>query len=505
MTPILKASGIQKSFPGVVALANGELSVNPGEVHGLVGENGAGKSTLVSVICGATPPDAGSIEYLGEPFAPRSPREAYNAGIRVVFQHLSLIPFLTVTENLYVGRELSGGLGFLNRGAMRKRVDATLQELGFAHIGGQDRIIHLSTSQRFLVEVAKAVLYAPKLLIMDEPTAALNDAETELLFSITRNLRDEGSGIVWITHRLEELAQITDRITVMRDGAWVETVDSADVTRDAIISSMTGRKITAEALPPPLKAGAPVYLRTSGVSSDDGLHDLGIEVHSGEVVGIGGLAGSGIEEVGRLLFGVTPLRAGTVEILGRTYRRGQLSPGKLSRSGVFYLPGDRMGEGIFDVRPVLENTSVSALPQLSNFGFLRRGEERSSVRGFIERLGIKTRSAGQVIDKLSGGNQQKVLFARGMLTKADVFILEEPTQGVDVGAKADIYKVIHELAENGAAVLVISTDTRELLTICHRLLAVHDGRVIASFNADEVTEDRLVSAYFGQIDERETA
>jgi len=507
MTPILEVRGIRKEFPGVVALADAELTVNAGEVHALLGENGAGKSTLVNVICGAVHPDAGSIRYLGESFAARSPKEAYRAGIRVVFQHLSLIPFLSVAENLYIGREETSGLGFLRRRTMREHVDELLTDLGFAHIRGDDRIIHLSTSQRFLVEVAKAVLYPPKVLVMDEPTAALNDTETELLFDLTRRLRDSGSGIVWITHRLEELADIADRVTVMRDGAWVETRPASEFSHEDIIACMTGRKITREARPPPLKDDAPVHLRASAVASAGALRDLDLEVHSGEVVGIGGLAGSGIEEVGPLLFGLQAMRGGSVEFFGREYRGRGLSPAHLSRKGVFYLPGDRAGEGIFAVRPVLDNTSVSSLPRLCRAGFLDRFREYRGVKEFIERLSIKTRSPDEGIIKLSGGNQQKVLFARGMMTNAEIFILEEPTQGVDVGAKADIYKVIHGLAEDGAAVLVISTDTRELLTICHRLLAVHAGRVAASFNADEASEERLVRAYFGHANEneRETA
>ena len=508
MTPIIKVAGIRKAFPGVVALQDGHLSVNPGEVHALVGENGAGKSTLVNVMCGAVQPDSGHMELMGRPFQPRRPTEAYNAGVRVAFQHLSLIPFMTVEENLYIGRERTAALGFIRRGAMKARVDALLGELGFGDIRPGDRVANLRTSQRFLIEVAKAVLEPPHILVMDEPTAALNDTETELLYAITRRLRDSGSGIVWITHRLDELYEITDRITIMRDGSWIDTQATRDLSHDEIIRRMTGREIEETRHHPDGETAGERRLAVRNLQAANGVHDLNLDLYAGEVVGVGGLAGSGVESIGKLLFGVEPFTAGSVEVLGHHYGPGQMKPGRMASQGIFYLPGDRTEEGIVAVRSVQENALISARGLLARLGFLNRRGERSAIHGYIDSLGIKTRSADQLIQHLSGGNQQKVLFARGMLTGADIFILEEPTQGVDVGAKADIYKVIHELAREGAAVLVISTDTRELLTISHRLLAVHDGEIVASFSAADATEDSLVSAYFGysnQSEKRETA
>lgn len=502
MEPILDVSGVSKRFPGVVALADAQLEVLPGEVHALIGENGAGKSTLVGVICGAVHPEKGKMRYLGRAYSPRSPQEAFQSGVRVVFQHLSLMPNLTVAENLFLGREISGGLGFIKRRAMRQKAQALLDDLGLERLSPAMRISDLTTAQKYLVEVAKALLERPKLLILDEPTAALNNEETQLLFRLTRNLRDEGSGIVWITHRLEELPEITDRVTVMRDGHFVETRATAELGREELIRLMTGRDIAASERPDDTMVGSAELLRIDNLYSSGRLRGLSLAVHEGEVVGLGGLAGSGVEDVARALFGLQRVNSGEIRLLGEVCGRRDLRPDVLTRRGVFYLPGDRHGEGIVDVRPVIENATLSSLDALGRLGFLHRLRERATVASYIDRLSVRTPSGAQPIGLLSGGNQQKVMFARGMLTEPQVFILEEPTQGVDVGSKADIYEVIRELAATGAAVLVISTDTRELLTVCHRILAVCDGRVAREFNHDEADEHTLVSAYFGTEDQR---
>lgn len=502
MEPILDVSGVGKRFPGVVALADARLEVLPGEVHALIGENGAGKSTLVNVICGAVHPDSGTLRYLGRDYAPGSPQEAYRSGVRVVFQHLSLMPNLTVAENLYLGRELSGALGFIKRRTMRLEAEKLLGELGLDSISATARVSTLSTAQKYLLEVAKALMGRPRLLILDEPTAALNNEETQLLYRLTRSLRDEGSGIVWITHRLEELPEITDRVTVMRDGQYVETRSTAEVGREELIRLMTGRKIAASERPDDALVGSKELLAIDSLYSTGKLRGLSLSVREGEVVGLGGLAGSGVEDVARTLFGLQRVKSGEIRILGKVCSRRDLRPDVLTRRGVFYLPGDRHGEGIVDVRPVIENATISSLDALGRLGFLHRFRERATVASYIERLSVKTPSGAQPIGLLSGGNQQKVMFARGMLTEPQVFILEEPTQGVDVGSKADIYEVIREIAASGAAVLVISTDTRELLTVCHRILAVHDGRVTRAFNHDEADEHTLVDAYFGTEDQR---
>ncbi|MFB4203882.1 sugar ABC transporter ATP-binding protein [Arhodomonas sp. KWT2] len=503
MDTILDVSGVRKRFPGVTALADAHLTVRAGEVHALVGENGAGKSTLVGVICGAVQPDTGRMRFLGEDYHPRSPQEAYQSGIRVVFQHLSLIPNLSVTDNLFLGREMAGALGFIRRRDMGVRARTLLEELGFAHIPASARVDTLSTSQKYLVEVAKAMLERPKLIILDEPTAALNAAETSVLFDLVASLKDAGSGVIWITHRLEELYQITDQVTVMRDGRFVETRPTASLERDEIIRLMTGRQIADSEAPDPAHIGSENRLVISDLYTAGGLKGLSMAVRAGEVVGLGGLAGSGVEEIGRALYGLHPVTRGEIELLGRPFRPRDLRPHRLARQGIFYLPGDRQAEGIVDVRPVSENATLSSLDALGRMGFLHRLNERRTVADYVQRLRVSTPSAAQPIKLLSGGNQQKVLFARGMLTEPRLFILEEPTQGVDVGSKADIYAVTRELAEAGAAVIVISTDTRELLTVCHRIIAISQGRMSREFTQGEADEEQLVSAYFGSQDSRE--
>ena len=500
MEPILDVSDVHKRFPGVLALAKGHLEVLPGEVHALVGENGAGKTTLVNIICGAVQPDQGILRYLGRNYAPRSPQDAFMAGVRVVFQHLSLMPNLTVTENLFLARELSGSLGFIKRREMRAQAEKLLGELGLASISPGARVSGLSTAQKYLVEVAKSLSDRPKLLILDEPTAALNNEQTQLLFSLIEALRDKGAGIVWITHRLEELPQISDRVTVMRDGEYIETRATAGLDREELIRLMTGRAISGSEPPNKLVVGSKELLSIRNLYSSGKLRGLSLGIREGEVVGLGGLAGSGVEDVPRALFGLQRVIFGEISLLGKVCSKGDLRPDLLTRRGVFYLPGDRHREGIIDVRPLIENVTLSSLGALGRVGFINRHRERVTVISYIDRLNVKTPSGSQTIGLLSGGNQQKAMFARGILAQPKIFILEEPTQGVDIGSKSDIYEVIQQLAATGAAVLVISTDTRELLTVCHRILAVCEGQVIREFTHAEADEHVLVSAYFGTQD-----
>lgn len=499
---ILEADGVRKTFPGVVALDGVSLGVRAGEVHAIVGENGAGKSTLVNVLCGALRPDEGSIVFLGEPFSPHSPRDAYRAGIRVVFQHLSLLPNLTVAENVFLGREVLRGFGFVHRAEILRGCRRLLDELGFGHIQPEVLVKSLTTSDRYLVEVAKAVLDRPRLLILDEPTASLNAPEAQLIFKLVRGLTAKGSGVVWITHRLDEVAEISDRVTVMRDACRVTTEKTANLTHEDLVRLMTGRNIDmSTGKEAPRRQGEAKFLAKE-IHSAGGLEGVTVSVGEGEIVGVGGLAGSGVEELARVLYGLHPLTGGSVVALGREIHPRDMQPRRLAARGIFYLPGDRYGEGIIEARSVLENMTVSSLRRMSSAGFLRRPAERRWVGDYISRLGVRPAGYDREIRYLSGGNQQKVLFARGMMTHPQVLILEEPTQGVDIGAKADIYAVIRELAGQGAAILVISTDTRELLTVCDRIIAIRAGRVARVFERNEVSEEGLVRAYFGLGDQR---
>ncbi|MFN8593213.1 MAG: sugar ABC transporter ATP-binding protein [Thermomicrobiales bacterium] len=496
---LLRLEGISKRFPGVQALRNVDFELRAGEVHVLFGENGAGKSTLINIIAGSFPPDEGTVILRGQPVTITSPHHARQLGINAVFQEFSLVPTLSVQDNLYLGREHRRG-GILDKRAISRGAAATLDLLQF-HLDPKSRVGSLSRAEQQMVEIAKAIQGQPTILILDEPTASLTENEANHLFALIGRLKQQGLGIIYITHRMQEIRQVADRVTVLRDGQKVATVAANEVSEQRLVELMTGR--TIEALYPAIAyQPGPVMLRTVGLAVGNRVHDVSIEVRAGEVVGLAGLVGSGKSEVGRAVFGIEPIARGTVEIDGQAI--AYPSPSTMIDLGVAYIPPDRREEGLVATRPVRENMSLAALdlPAFARLGVLRRGREGRLVREIAQRLNLRPLNVERQVAFFSGGNQQKVVLGRGLARDVKLFIFDEPTTGVDVGAKVEIYGFMKELCERGAAVLLISSDLPELLHLAHRAYVMHRGEVRAELRGPDLTESAVLANFF---DRDETA
>ena len=474
--PLVAMAGIDKSFPGVMALKGARFELMQGEVHALMGENGAGKSTMMKVLAGIYPRDRGAILVDGNPAEIASPKAAQDLGIGIIHQELSLMPDLTAAQNILIGREPRrlGGL-FLDESALNDRASSILASM---HLKLDPRTVvgGLTIAKQQMVEIAKALSYRSRVLIMDEPTAALNDAEINELFAIIRQLKAEGVGIVYISHKMDELKRIADRVTVMRDGETVGTVPAAETPVETIISMMVGRKLTEEVAVVPDLSEAPVALEVRGLKRGKEIRDVSFNVRKGEILGFAGLMGAGRTEVTRAIFGADPLEAGDIIVHGRqaTIRR----PQDAVRAGIGYLSEDRKHFGLATGMDVRNNI---ALPSLSRFtgpgGVLRENEMRQAAERYIAQLAIKTPSDRQEARLLSGGNQQKVVIAKWLLRDCDILIFDEPTRGIDVGAKSEIYKLLTALAEQGKAIIVISSELPEVLRLSHRIAVMCEGRL----------------------------
>jgi ribose transport system ATP-binding protein len=491
-SPLLVMEGITKRFPGVVALRDVSFDLKSGEVHVVFGENGAGKSTLINVIAGTYPPDEGTMVFEGEAISQLSPHDARQRGINAVFQDFSLVPQLSVEENLYLGRE-PGRIGFVDRSARSSGAQAALDVIKpFFSI--KSRVDRLSRSAQQLVEIAKALMGDPKVLILDEPTTSLTEQETELLFNLIDELKAQGLAIVYITHRMREIPRVGERITVLRDGQKVATLAVGEADDNRLIQLMTGR--TLESLYPRAahNPGA-TRLRLDRVSGHF-LHQASLDVRAGEVVGVAGLVGSGKSEIGRICFGLAP-HTGRVELDGRPIEKHD-NPQTILGRGLIYHPADRRGEGLVLPRPVRENLTIAALdqPDLSHFGFLHRASERRKAAEIVQRLRIQPPQPERRVAYLSGGNQQKVVLGKALTRNVGVHIFDEPTAGVDVGARVEVYEFIKELCESGSAILLISSDLPEVLNISHRVYVIHRGRVRAELTGEEITEERVLSNFF---------
>lgn len=493
--PLLELNGLSKSFPGVMALKNMDFTLLPGEVHVLFGENGAGKSTLVNLIAGTYTPDVGTMRMAGSELRLQSPADARHRGINAVFQEFSLVPTLNVTENIFLGREVRKR-GRLAKAEMERRAAAMLEDLGFP-LKPDARVDQLSRSSQQMLEIAKALQGKPQILILDEPTASLTERESEVLFELIRRLKADGVGIIYITHRMQEISVVADRITVMRDGALIATLEnSGDVDEDRLVALMTGREMSA--LYPKIRhnPGDEVLALRNVALSVAEVRDISIEVHTGEVVGIAGLVGSGKLELAEACFGLRSLAAGNIEVCGENINSP--SPHEMLRRGVYYLPADRRREGLIPSRSLLENISIASLddPELCRAGTILRWREKAKVKELIDLLQVRPAQPARPIGFFSGGNQQKALFARGMLRAPKVMVLNEPTTGVDVGARADVYSLIKQVCEQGTGVLVVSSDLPEILNLCHRAYVVHRGAIRAHFSGDQLTESAVLANFF---------
>jgi ribose transport system ATP-binding protein len=491
--PLLEMVGIVKSFPGVRALDGVSFSALRGEVHALVGENGAGKSTLMKILAGAYRADAGEIKLDGKVVSIDGPRAAEVLGIGMIYQEFSLVPELGVVENIELGHEPSRG-PFLDRAAAIREASAAIAELGI--VLPLDRPVRrLSVAQQQMIEICKALVRKARLIVMDEPTAALTEREIDALFALIAKLRSQGVAFVYISHRLEELPRIADRITVLRDGRAIETRPASQMPQADVIRLMVGRALDAH-FPelPPVSANAPVVLRVRGLRAAH-VDDVTLDVRAGEIVGLAGLVGAGRTEIVRAMAGADMPTAGTVEVEGRlVVVRG---PHSAIEAGIALITEDRKAQGLVLGMSVRENITLAHLDAYSHNGFIDVSAEERTANEEIAELSIRTPSAEQIVRNLSGGNQQKVVLAKWLIGDARVYLFDEPTRGIDVGAKAEIYALMVGLLKRGIGIVMVSSELPEVLGMSHRVLVVRDGAIRAEFDRAEATPDKVIAVATG--------
>jgi ribose transport system ATP-binding protein len=495
--PVLQVCEVSKRFPGVLALDSVSLEITPGEVHALVGENGAGKSTLIKVLTGVYRADGGEVRYLGEPVSFGRPLDAQRAGISTIYQEVNLIPLMSVARNLYLGREPRGRLGLVDVRRMSRDAARTLRGYGIdVDVTRPLRSTSLGTQQ--IVALARAVAIDAKVLVMDEPTSSLEPREVETLFRVVRELSARGIAVIYVSHRLDELYHLCERVTVLRDGRAVHTGPLAGLDRLGLVAHMLGRDVVQVRREGRTgfssghaAAGAEPLLRAEQLRKRHLLRGVSLDVRPGEVTGLGGLLGSGRSETVRAIVGALPLDSGTVTVGGRRLRR--LSPKNAIRAGVALLPEDRKAEGIIGELSVRENIILAAMPRLTRAGVVTRARQDRVVDTFVKRLRIKAASPEQRVSELSGGNQQKVLLARWLCLNPRLLLLDEPTRGIDVGAKAEVQRLVDELARDGLAVVLISSDLEELAEGADRVVVLRAGAVVGELAGDEVSEHAIMA------------
>lgn len=489
---LVRMEGIDKAFPGVQALSGCQFELRAGEVHGLVGENGAGKSTLMKVLTGVYPKDAGRIVYKGRDVEIPHPKAAQQLGISIIHQELNLVPHLTVAQNIFLGREPRRAFRFLlDERDLYRKAAALLARLHL-DLDPRARVADLTIAKQQLVEIAKALSHNPEVLIMDEPTSALSEAEVQELFHTIRAIRSRGVGLVYISHRMEELTQICDRITVLRDGRYIGTLDAREASVDQIVRMMVGREVYEAARPVRAGREPEVVLEVRGLTRGRAFRDVSFALRRGEILGFAGLLGAGRTEVARAIFGADPVDSGEIYVRGR--RAEVKGPRDAVRLGIGYLPEDRKRHGLMLDLDVETNAAAATLERFTGpLGWVRRRRLRQKVLSFVEELRIKTPGVEQRVRYLSGGNQQKVVVAKWLARECDILIFDEPTRGIDVGAKGEIYKLLNELtAGQGKAVIMISSELPEILRMSHRIVVMCEGRITGVFDASEATEERIM-------------
>lgn len=471
------------------------MQVHSGEVHALCGENGAGKSTLIKIITGAHAPDSGTLRINGRLVERLDPATARAMGIAAIYQQPALFPDLTVAENVGLRLERGGPWRLLRWGERRRRARALLDRVG-ASVSVDEPVRHLTMPQQQLVEIASALGGDAKVLILDEPTASLSDREVVNLFRVIRGLRGQGVGMVYVSHRMEELSQIADRVTVLRDGKFVATLPMQGLTRTELIRLMVGRELSAVFPKSNVRLGGTV-LETRGLTcKSSGIQDVSLSVRAGEILGLAGLVGAGRTELARVLFGLTPADGG--EILLNGQRVEVNNPARAVDLGIAYVPEDRRRHGVVLEMPVSANVTLAILRRIASLGMLDFARERDIANSFVQRFGIKTASLESPVGTLSGGNQQKVALARWLATEPLVLILDEPTQGVDVGAKAEIHRLMGELAQRGLAIIMISSELPEVLGMSDRIAVMHAGRIVAVVNRADASQEKILELALGQ-------
>lgn len=499
--PLIAMRGVTKRYPGVVALNGVDFEVRPGEVMALVGENGAGKSTLLKILAGAQRADEGTIEVDGRSAQMSHPREAQRHGIAVIYQELNLAEHLSVAENIFVGREPKTRLGGIDWRRMNARTRDLLRELRLT-TNPETMVARLNVATRQMVEIAKALSMNARVIVMDEPTSSLTEQEVQTLLQLVRELRSKGVAVVYVSHRMREIFEVSDRITVMRDGRLVAVRDAAGVTADEVVTMMVGRELTdlygGEARGGPT-AQEPV-LAVDGLSVGERVKDVSFSVRPGEIVGFAGLIGAGRSETAHAIFGSMPRTSGTVTVSGS--RIAPKHPEDAIRHGVVLVPEDRKREGLFLGLPVRTNMGAPSLRRLSRWGFVRKGAEATLARESAKSLNLRSSAVDVPVGTLSGGNQQKVVLARWLALNPKVLLLDEPTRGVDVGAKAELYRIIRSVAREGVGVVVISSELPEVLGICDRILVMREGRLVGELQAETATEEAVMSLATGVSEAR---
>ena len=486
---ILKMQGIQKYFSGVHALKGVDFELRAGEVHALMGENGAGKSTLIKVLCGIHKKDGGSIEYFGKDVEFGNIAESQAAGISVIHQELNMMNHLTVAQNMFIGREFMNG-GFINDKKMEEEAQHLFDKMG-VKINPAVKLGDLTVGKQQMVEIAKAVSRDCKLLVLDEPTAALTLPEVEELFNIMRDLQKKGIGMIYISHRMDEINRISDRVTVMRDGEYVGTVNTADVTKDDIVKMMVGRVIMGEQKAcSNCPADAPVLLEVKHLNAGREVKDVSFTLRRGEILGFAGLMGAGRTEVARALYGADSRQTGEIILKGKKIKIR--TPEQAVKHGICYLSEDRKRYGLMLDKSVSENTTISSVDSFITAGIISDAKMRKASAEFNEKLRTKTPSMEQLLKNLSGGNQQKVIIARWLMKNADIFIFDEPTRGIDVGAKSEMYTLMEDLAAKGKSVIMISSELAEVQRLSDRVIVMCEGRNTGELDIADATQEEIM-------------
>ncbi|HHW48118.1 MAG TPA: sugar ABC transporter ATP-binding protein [Clostridiaceae bacterium] len=491
--------GISKSFPGVKALDKCRISLNKGEVHALVGENGAGKSTLMKILTGVYTKDEGRILIDGKEAVINNPRDAQKYGISIIHQELNLMPHLTVAQNIFIGRESFQKNRILLNDKELNRKTEELLKLFNLDIKPTVKVSELTVAKRQMIEIIKAISYNSRILIMDEPTAALSETEVEELFRTIRRLKNDGVGIIYISHRLAELKQIADRVTVMRDGKYIDTVNIDDVTVDDIVKMMVGRNIFVSAPEVNASDDAPIALEVRGISRGKLVKNVSFKLKQGEILGIAGLMGAGRTETARAIFGADPRDAGEIYVNGKLV--DIKTPTDAVNAGIAYLSEDRKQFGLALGLDVETNIALAYFKKFTKlFGFVDTKKTSENAEEMVRKLQIKTPSVKQKVKNLSGGNQQKVVLGKWLTRNCNILIFDEPTRGIDVGAKSEVYSLLNDLAKQGKAIIVISSELPEIIRISHRVLVMCEGRITGEVSGDEITQENIMTLATKHID-----
>ena len=495
MNALIEARKITKVFPGTLALNKVDFNLLPGEIHAIAGENGAGKSTLMLIMAGVYQPDGGKLIFEGRPAKLRNPQDSQRNGISTVFQELALAPNMSVAENVFTNVQPANRVGLINFEDMYGETEKALEIFG-VQINPKAPLRNYSVAIQQIVEIARAIQKKARVLILDEPTSAIGERETEKLLQVLRILRDRGVSIIYVSHKLKEVFAVSDRITVLKDGNLVATLRTADTSQDAVVNMMVGRELSQ--LFPPLHNGGKkeAVLKVKNLSGP-GFSNVSLDMHSGKVLGIFGLTGAGRSELARGIFGVEQIIAGEILIQGRAVKIA--NPRQAMNEGIAYIPEDRKQDGLFLEMSFKDNTAAACLRALSGYLFMNRSKVEAQARSAMDKLGIKARSIGQIVAGLSGGNQQKVLFAKWLALHPKVLIADEPTRGVDVGAKAEIHALLRKLADDGAAVAMISSELPEVLGMSDRIAVMRAGRLVAVLDRNQATEELVASYALGTI------